>query len=84
MGGFQYHKPGDPYEALIQNLIPKVIKRVAMEILKGENFFNVTMPVDIFDTKSFLQIIASWYAGMPVMMRQAAKLNDMHEQFKVM
>ena len=79
IGGFQYHKPGDDYEEVIHNLIPKMIQRIAIEILKGENFFNVTMPVDIFDNKSFLQVIAYWYSGMPVVMRQAAKIDNLCE-----
>ena len=57
IGGFQYYKPDDEYEDIINNLIPKMIKRIAVEIIKGVNFFNVTMPVEIFDTKSFLEII---------------------------
>ena len=29
-GGFQYYKPDDDYEKIVENMIPKVIKRVVV------------------------------------------------------
>jgi hypothetical protein len=56
-----------------------MIKRIAVEIIKGVNFFNVTMPVEIFDTKSFLEIIGQWFSCVPAFMRDYSKTENLYD-----
>ena len=48
-------------------------------MFQGVNFFNLSMPVEIFDTCSFLQVIASWYSGVPATMRKLIQIEDKYE-----
>lgn len=66
-----------------KRVLLNVIKRIGSNILHGRSIMNISMPVEIFEGRSFLQRIARGFGYAPQLLRRAASSHDVLEQLKL-
>jgi hypothetical protein len=50
-----------------------VLKQVSTRIMQGKSVMNMSLPVEIFDKKSMLEVIADGYGFLPAYSERIAK-----------
>ena len=77
-GGLSYHnrKNIDNQKKVAGYLLRKIGKN----LLTGRSIMNISMPIDIFDTTSFLERIAYSFTHIPIFLEKAAKTTDIIQQ----
>lgn len=65
-----------------KRVLMSMLKRIGSNLLRGKSIMNISMPVEIFETKSFLQRISRGFGYAPQFMSKAAQTKDIAEQLK--
>jgi len=65
-----------------RGVVWEMIKEVGNSLLDGRELSNITLPVEIFEPKSFLEAITSGWAYAPTYLTRAALTTDPLERFK--
>lgn len=65
------------------SLIWDFIKSVGSNIFEGKNLLNVSLPVVLFEPRSFLESLPDLWSFAPQTLAKAAKLKDPIERFKL-
>ena len=66
-----------------RKILPALIKTFLKQIASGVPFFAISLPIQLFEKKSFNQKIAYFNSLAPVFFNKAAALTDKKEQFKL-
>ena len=65
-----------------KKVIINLIKRIGSNFLQGKSIMNISMPVTVFEGKSFLQRMARSFGHAPLYFRKAAESKNVIEQIK--
>ncbi|EAS07102.1 oxysterol-binding protein (macronuclear) [Tetrahymena thermophila SB210] len=79
-GGLTYHN-----EKLMKEqkaVIMMMIKRIGSNILNGRGIMNISMPVQVFDSKSMIQRLAKGFGHAPNFLEKGGLVNSSIEQIK--
>jgi len=66
-----------------RGVIGHIFKKFSMNLLQGKSLMNISFPVQVFESKSVLQRLASTFAYAPNYLEKAGESNDDLEQFKL-
>jgi hypothetical protein len=61
----------------------ELVKQVGSSLLEGRDLVSVSLPVKLFETRSFLQRLASGWRYTPFFLNRAAEISDPLERFKL-
>ena len=59
-----------------------ILKQMGSNLMAGKSIMNMSLPVEIFDTKSMLEVIANMMGYFPKFITAAVAANDPVEQMK--
>lgn len=59
-----------------------LLRKIGSNLLQGKSIMSISMPIDIFDTTSFLERLAYSYTHAPTFLEKAAKEDDPKEAIK--
>jgi len=59
-----------------KDVIKYIIKQIGSNLFSGKSIMNMSLPVDIFDSRSVLERCAGTFGYAPVLLREAAKSID--------
>lgn len=60
-----------------------IIKQLGSNLISGKSVMNMSLPVEIFDKRSMLDLIADTLGFLPHYLTQAAKESNPVEQMKL-
>ena len=66
-----------------KGVVSHVIKQAASKIFSGQDVIGVSLPVRIFEARSLIERIGDWHSFAPLYLKQAGKLDDHLERFKL-
>ena len=66
-----------------RGVIGHILKKFSLNLLQGKSLMNISFPVQIFESRSVLQRLASTFAYAPNFIERAGESNDDLEQFKL-
>ena len=66
-----------------KDILKMIIKQLGSNLLSGKSLMNMSLPVEIFDRKSMLDVIAESLGFLPYYLSKAAVENDAEEQMKL-
>ncbi|CAD8147858.1 unnamed protein product [Paramecium pentaurelia] len=79
-GGLTYHN-----ERLLKDqrsVLLNMIKRMGSNLIQGKSVMSVSLPIQIFESRSFLERMARAQGHAPIFLELAAKSNDPLQQLK--
>jgi hypothetical protein len=56
-----------------------MIKRVGSNIIQGRSVMSISLPIEIFESRSFLERMARGYGYAPVYLEKATKIKNVLE-----
>jgi len=59
-----------------------ILKQIGANLIKGKSILNISLPINIFDTRSNLERFAYSYSFAPVYLDKAGEMKDPVEQMK--
>lgn len=77
-GGLSYHNKKNVDNQ--KKVAGYLLKKIGKNLLTGKSIMNISMPIDIFDTTSFLERIAYSFTNIPIFLEKAAKTTDIIQQ----
>ena len=77
-GGLSYHNKRNLDNQ--KKVAGYLLRKVGKNLLTGKSIMSISMPIDIFDTESFLERIAFSFTHMPLFLEKAAKTTDILQQ----
>lgn len=77
-GGLSYHNKKNIDNQ--KKVAGYLLKKIGKNLLSGKSIMNISMPIDIFDTTSFLERIAYSFTNIPLFLEKAAKTTDIIQQ----
>jgi Oxysterol-binding protein len=60
-----------------------IIKRVGSNIIQGKSVMSISLPIEIFESRSFLERMARSYGHAPIYLEKAAKVHNVVERLKI-
>lgn len=66
-----------------KDILKMIIKQLGSNLLSGKSVMNMSLPVEIFDRKSMLDVIAESLGFLPYYLSKASVENDPEEQMKL-
>lgn len=79
-GGLFYHN--NEHIDAQRRVMGFLLKKLGSNIIQGRSIMNISMPVDIFDTTSFLERLAYSFTNVPLFLEKAAQSTDLIQQMK--
>lgn len=61
----------------------ELVKQVGSSLLEGRDLVSVSLPVKLFEPRSFLQRLADGWLYCPTYLNKAAEIQDPLERFKL-
>jgi len=77
-----YHCTDDEQIKLQRGVVWDIIKQMGHNITHGQSLINVTMPVTIFEPRSYLERMADSWCYAPLFLKKAAEQTDPIERLK--
>ena len=77
-GGLSYHNKKNLDNQ--KKVAGYLLRKIGKNLLSGKSIMSISMPIEIFDTMSFLERIAYSFTHMPLFLEKAAKTTDMIQQ----
>lgn len=65
-----------------RRVVLKMIKKIGSNILHGKSIMNISLPVELFDSKSYLQRVGRGFGYAPSILEKASCINNGVEQLK--
>lgn len=65
-----------------KDILKMIIKQLGTNLMSGKSFMNMSLPVEIFDRKSMLDVVAESFGFVPHFMAKAAQETNPLEQIK--
>ena len=86
---FERHTGKDGLVFLNKEVIEKqravmgyLIKKIGLNLIKGKSIMNISLPINIFDVRSHLEVFAYQNSYARTFLEKASKTNDPLEKLK--
>ncbi|CAD8071612.1 unnamed protein product [Paramecium primaurelia] len=66
-----------------RSVLLDIIKRMGSNLLSGKSLMSVSLPIQVFEARSFLERMARGQGHAPVFLEKAAQTTDVFEQLKL-
>lgn len=66
--------------AMQKDIIKMIIKQLSSNIMSGKSIMNMSLPVEIFDSKSILQRVGMGFGYAPIYLTEAGETFDIPKQ----
>ena len=67
-----------------KDVLKMILKQISSNLMRGKSIMNMSLPVEIFDRKSFVDAVADSYGFVPVYADKIVQAKDPIEQMKYM
>lgn len=64
-------------------MVKSVLSQAASNVFSGQSIIGISLPVRIFEPRSLLERICDWYGLGPIYLKQAGRISDKLERFKL-
>lgn len=77
-GGVSYHNTKNINNQ--KKIVGYLLRKIGKNLLSGKSIMNISMPIEVFDTTSFLERLAYSLTHVPLFLEKAAKTTDIIQQ----